>query len=159
ITFDRRDNAIRLEPTSDEPPFLEFMQLINEAESGQRDSSPHAWADAESLRRGFGEGLQGDAPAAPCAFLSHRALPPESGMDSVRLLHKRDGNRQVLIATANHERMAQLVRPVFDKSGLSLSPTDLSRLLEEGVNLVGAGLLDLIREDGKPDPNRVRGLA
>ena len=135
------------------------MQLINEAESGQRDSSPHAWADAESLRRVLDEVLQGDAPAAHWAFLADRALPAESGMDSVRLLHKRDGHRQVLIATANHERMAQLVRPVFDKSGLSLSPTDLSRLLEEGVNLVGAGLLDLIREDGKPDPNRVRGLA
>lgn len=159
ITFDILDNAIRLEPTSDEPPFSEFMQLINEAESGQRDSSPHAWADAESLRQVLDDVLQSDAPAAHWAFLADRALPAESGMKSVRLLHKRDGQRQVLVAAANHERMALLVRKVFDKSGLSLSPEDLSRLLEEGVNLVGAGLLDLIREDGKPDPNRVRGLA
>jgi Holliday junction resolvasome RuvABC ATP-dependent DNA helicase subunit len=159
ITFDKRDNAIRLEPTSDEPPFSEFMQLINEAESGQRDSSPHAWADAEILRQVLDDVLQSDEPAAHWAFLADRALPAESGMKSVRLLHKRDGQRQVLVAAANHERMARLVRPVFDKSGLSLSPGDLSRLLEEGVNLVGAGLLDLIRENGQPDPNRVRGLA
>lgn len=159
ITFDKRDNAIRLEPTSDEPPFSEFMQLINEAESGQRDSSPHAWADAESLRQVLDDVLQSDAPAAHWAYLADRALPAESGMKSVRLLHKRDGQRQVLVAAANHDRMARLVRPVFDKSGLSLSSEDLSRLLEEGVNLVGAGLLDLMREDGKPDPNRVRGLA
>ncbi|MDQ3009153.1 MAG: AAA family ATPase [Acidobacteriota bacterium] len=159
ITFDKRDNAIRLEPTSDEPPFSEFMQLINEAESGQRDSSPHAWADAENLRQVIDDVLQGDLPAAHWVFIADRALPAESGMKSVRLLHKRDGQRQVLVAAANHERMARLVRPMFDKSGLLLSPEDLSRLLEEGVNLIGAGLLDLIREDGRPDPNRVRGLA
>lgn len=159
ITFDKRDNAVRLSPTTDEPPFSEFMQLINEAESGQRDSSPHAWADAESLRQVIDDVLQGDSPAAHWAFLADRALPAESGMKSVRLLHKRDGHRQVLLAAASHERMARLVRPVFDKCGLSLSAEELRRLLEEGVNLVGAGLLDLIREDGRPDPKRVLGLA
>jgi Holliday junction resolvasome RuvABC ATP-dependent DNA helicase subunit len=159
ITFDKRDNAVRLSPTTDEPPFSEFMQLINEAESGQRDSSPHAWADAESLRQVMDDVLQGESPAAHWAFLADRALPAESGMKSVRLLHKRDGHRQVLLAAASHERMARLVRPVFDKCGLSLSTEELRRLLEEGVNLVGAGLLDLIREDGRPDSKRVLGLA
>lgn len=159
ITFDKRDNAIRLQPTTDEPPFSEFMQLINEAESGQRDNSPHAWADAESLRQVMNDVLQGDSPAAHWAFLADRALPAESGMKSVRLLYKRDGQRQVLLAAASHERMARLVRPVFDKCGLLLSPEGLRCLLEEGVNLVGAGLLDLIREDGRPDQKGVLGLA
>src|SRR5439155_25208256 len=127
ITFDKRDNVIRLEPTTDEPPFSEFMQLINEAESGQRDSSPHAWADAEGLRQVIDDVLQGDTPAAHWAFLADRALPAEAGMKSVRLLHKRDGRRQVLLATRNHERMAMLVRPVFSQAGVSLSPDELRR--------------------------------
>lgn len=159
ITFDKRDNVIRLEPTTDEPPFSEFMQLINEAESGQRDSSPHAWADAEGLRQVIDDILQGDEPVAHWAFLADRALPAEAGMKSVRLLHKRDGRRQVLLAAKNHERMAMLVRPVFSRAGVSLSSDELRRLLEEGVNLVGCGLLDLIREDGRPDTGRVVGLA
>ena len=159
ITFDRRENVLRLSPTTDEPPFSEFMQLINEAESGQRDSSPHAWADAESLRQVVDDVLQGNSACARWLFLADRALPAESGLKSVRLLQKRDGHRQVLLATANHERMARLVRGVFDRSGLSLSSDELQRLLEEGVNLSGAGLLDLIKEDGLPDRSKVVGLA
>jgi Holliday junction resolvasome RuvABC ATP-dependent DNA helicase subunit len=111
------------------------------------------------LRQVIDDVLQGDTPAAHWAFLADRALPAEAGMKSVRLLHKRDGRRQVLLAARNHERMAMLVRPVFSKAGLTLSSEELRRLLEEGVNLVGAGLLDLIREDGQPDRGRVVGLA
>ncbi|MCL5068466.1 MAG: hypothetical protein M1368_08970, partial [Thaumarchaeota archaeon] len=59
IRTDKLRNSIELEPTSDEPPFSEYIQLINEAERGQRDSSPHAWADAEALRRSIDEILLG----------------------------------------------------------------------------------------------------
>jgi Holliday junction resolvasome RuvABC ATP-dependent DNA helicase subunit len=159
IEFDRRENVLRLSPTSDEPPFSEFMQLINEAESGQRDSSPHAWADAESLRKVVDDVLQGDMPAAQWLFLADRALPTEAGMKSVRLLHRRDMQRQTLLAARDHLRLARLVRPIFDKCNLSLSVEQLRALLEEGVNLIGAGLLDLIRDDGRPDPGHVLGLA
>jgi Holliday junction resolvasome RuvABC ATP-dependent DNA helicase subunit len=159
IEFDKRENVLRLSPTSDEPPFSEFMQLINEAESGQRDSSPHAWADAESLRRVVDDVLQGDTPAAQWLFLADRALPTEAGMKSVRLLHKRDMQRQTLLAARDHLRLARLVRPIFDRCNLALSVDQLRALLEEGVNLIGAGLLDLIRDDGSPDPGHVLGLA
>ena len=159
IAYDRRENTLRLSPTTDEPPFSEFMQLINEAESGQRDSSPHAWADAEGLRKVMDEVLQGDAPCAHWLFLADRALPSESGLKSVRLLHKRDGQRQVLLAVGSHDRMAGLVRGIFDRCGLSMSGDQLQQLLEEGVNLSGAGLLDLIKDDGLPDSRRVLGLA
>ena len=37
IRFLRLEKVVQLEPTSDEPPFSEFMQLVNEAERGQRD--------------------------------------------------------------------------------------------------------------------------
>jgi Holliday junction resolvasome RuvABC ATP-dependent DNA helicase subunit len=159
IEFDKRENVLRLVPDSDEPPFSDFMQLINEAQSGPRDSSPHAWADADSLRKVVDEVLQGDTPAAQWLFLADRALPAEAGMKSVRLLHKRDMQRQTLLAARDHLRLARLVRPIFDQCNLSLSAEQLRALLEEGVNLIGAGLLDLIRDDGKPDPGHVLGLA
>ena len=159
IKYEERRNILRLVPTTDDPPFSEFMQLINEAESGQRDSTPHTWADAENLRRVFDEVLQGDLPGAHWLALADRALPSESGMQSVRLLMRREGQRDILLATRDYRRLAQLVRPAFDRCNLMMSPHQLERLLEEGVNLVGAGLLDLIKHDGTADAGRVLGLA
>ena len=80
-------------------------------------------------------------------------------MQSVRLLMRREGQRDVLLVTRNYCRLAQLVRPAFDRCNLTMSPQALERLLEEGVNLVGAGLLDLIKHDGAADAGRVLGLA
>ena len=159
IKYEERRNILRLVPTTDDPPFSEFMQLINEAESGQRDSTPHTWADAENLRRVFDEVLQGEKPGAHWLAVADRALPSESGMQSVRLLMRREGQRDVLLVTRNYRRLAQLVRPAFDRCNLTMSPQALERLLEEGVNLVGAGLLDLIKHDGTADAGRVLGLA
>ena len=105
---------LSLEPTSDEPPFSEYMQLINEAQSGQRDSSPHAWADAEGLRKTIDQILKGDKPAAHWVFLADRALPSEGRMRSVRLLEKREGQRQILLAAADYRRLIELIKPVFD---------------------------------------------
>ena len=160
IRQDRIRKELDLVPTSDEPPFSEYMQLINEAQRGQRDSSPHAWADAESLRKAVDQVLKGEPAAAHWVFLADRALPSEGRMQSVRLLQRRDGQRQVLIAAADYRRLAELIKPVFDRSNLSLSNAQLQQLLVEGVGLIGAGFLDLIRpQDGRPDANRVRGLA
>lgn len=157
---DRIRKELDLEPTSDEPPFSEYMQLINEAQRGQRDSSPHAWADAESLRKTIDQVLKGEPAAAHWVFLADRALPSEGRMQSVRLLQRRDGQRQILIASADYRRLSELIKPVFDRSNLSLSNAQLQQLLVEGVGLIGAGFLDLIRpQDGRPDANRVRGLA
>jgi len=161
IRYERFENRIHLEPTSDEPPFSEYIQLINEAERGQRDSSPHAWADAEGLRRTVDELLQGDFPPARWVFLADRALPTEGGMTSVRLIHTREGQRQVLLAAADYEQLAALFNQVFERRyNLSLSTAQLQQLLKEGVDLIGTGFLDLIRPmDGQPDLSRVQGLA
>ncbi len=160
IHHDRLRNLIKLEPTVDDPPFSEFIQLINEAERGQRDSSPHAWADAESLRKSIDQLLQGNQPSAHWVFLADRALPSEGGMKSVSLFKRRAGQRQVLLTAANYQRLADPLKPVFDRCNLSLSSQNLQLLLEQGINLVSTGFLDMIRaKDGKPDSNRVRGLA
>jgi Holliday junction resolvasome RuvABC ATP-dependent DNA helicase subunit len=160
IRQDRIRRELELEPTSDEPPFSEYMQLINEAQRGQRDSSPHAWADAESLRKTIDQVLRGDPIAAHWTFLADRALPTEGRMESVRLLQRRAGLRHVLLAAPDYRRLADLIKPVFDRCNLSLSSAQLQNLLVEGVGLIGSGFLDLIRpEDGRPDPSQVRGLA
>lgn len=109
IRYEERRNVLRLVPTTDDPPFSEFMQLINEAETGQRDSTPHTWADAENLRQTFDAVLQGDAPGAQWLALADRALPSESGMASVRLLMRREGQRDVLLVTRDYRRLAHLV--------------------------------------------------
>ena len=72
---------------------------------------------------------------------------------------RREGQRDVLVLTRDYRRLANRVRSAFDQCNLQVGSTQLERLLEEGVNLVGAGLLDLIKYDGSPDINRVRGLA
>ena len=159
IKYEARRNILTLIPTTDDPPFSEFMQLINEAESGQRDSTPHTWADAENLRRVVDDLLQGERPGAHWLAIADRALPSESGLASVRVLMRREGQRDVLLVSRDYRRLAQLVRPAFDQCNLTMSAQQLERLLEEGVNLVGAGLLDLIKQDGTADAKRVLGLA
>jgi len=159
IRYDQREGMIRLEPDVGEAPFSEYLQLVNEVESGQRDSTPHAWADATHLRNVIDEILQGDSAISQWFLLADRVLPSESGMKSVRLLHKRDGNRQILLASSDYGELAQLIRPIFNSFNLTMSLAHIEKLLEEGVTLAGAGLLDLIRgSDGKPDQNRVIGF-
>jgi len=159
IRYDEHRNVLRLVPSTDDAPFSDFMQLVNEAESGQRDSTPQTWADAENLRQVIDDLLQGEMPGAIWLALADRSLPSESGLHSVRLLMRREGQRDVLVLTRNYSRLAHRVRPTFDECNLQVGSRQLERLLEEGVNLVGAGLLDLIKHDGTPDTNRVRGLA
>lgn len=153
-------NRIELIATSDQAPFSEYMQLINEAEVVQRDSMPHASADAEGLRQVVDSILQEKPFIAHWVLLADRALPSEGGMKSVKILQRRDGRRTIMLAAADYRRIAEQIRSVFENSNLSLSTDQLETLLGEGVSLLGAGLLDLIRiNDGSADPNRVRGLA
>ncbi len=159
IRFEKFEDLIRLEPTMDEPPFSEFMQLVNEADNSQRDSTPHAWADAEALRETIDRFVQPEMPPAQWIFIADRALPSEGGLQSVRLLQRRDGQRQVLLAARDYRRIAELLRPAFDKCNLVLSPNEMEALLDEGVNLIGAGLLELVQtRDGRADPKKVLGL-
>ena len=102
IRVDRFRNTVQLEPTSDDPPFSEYMQLINEAQRGQRDSTPHAWADAESLRNTIDQILQRDV-SSHWVFLADRALPTEGRMKSVCLVKRREGQRQILLAAPNYQ--------------------------------------------------------
>ncbi len=159
IRYQELRGTMRLDPTTDEPPFSEFMQLMNEADKGQRDSTPNAWADAENLRQLVDRVLQGDESGAMWLALADRALPAESGLGSVRLLARREGQRELLLLARDYRRLAELVRPAFNRWHLNVDTAHLCQLLEEGVHLTGAGILNLVKKDGTVDANQVLGLA
>lgn len=159
IRYQELRGTLRLDPTTDEPPFSEFMQLMNEADKGQRDSTPNSWADAENLRQTVDDVLQGDEPGAHWLLLADRALPAETGLASVRLLARREDQREVLLLARDYRRLADIVRPAFNRWNLDVAPGQLTKLLEEGVHLTGAGILNLVKKDGSVNTNEVLGLA
>ena len=92
-------------------------------------------------------------------MLADRALPPESGMKSIRLLQRNDGDRQVLLSAANYGRLATLMHTAFSNCNLTITNEGLSQVLRQGVNLIGAGLLDMIKKrSGLPDNASVLGF-
>ena len=159
IVVDRFLGDISLSPQPGEPPFSDFVLMIHELEQEQRDSTMVASADADKLRATIDQLLLGDAPIARWVLLADRALPPESGMQSVRLLERKEGHRQLLLSAADHGRLATLMYSAFQSCNLTVTTDGLGDILRQGVNLVGAGLLDMIKKQtGQPDNAKVLGF-
>jgi Holliday junction resolvasome RuvABC ATP-dependent DNA helicase subunit len=160
IQVDRRSGRIELRPQPGESPFSEFLLMMNELEGNQRDATPHAYADAESLAQTADAVLQGDEPAARWLFLADRALPAEAGMQSVRIWERREGMRDTFLATRDFAQLARLIRPVFGRCNLTVTIDRMTSLLHQGSRLLGSGLLDIIKkQDGQPDQKKVVGFA
>lgn len=160
LKLDRRTGNIAIEPQPGESPFSEFLLLMSELEGNQPDVTPYAHADAESLAETADTLLQGDSPAARWMFLADRALPQESGMNSVKIWERREGHRDTFLAARNFGSLARLLRPVFSKCNLTVTPEVMSTLLDQGARLLGSGLLSMIRKaDGEPDEKSVIGFA
>ena len=159
IVVDRMLGDISLSPHPGEPPFSDFVMMIHEFEQEQRDSTMIASADADRLRSTIDDLLLGDRPSAHWVLLADRALPPESGMKSIRLLRRKEGHRQVLLSAANYGRLATLMHTAFSNCNLTITNESLGQVLRQGVNLVGAGLLDMIKKrSGLPDNASVLGF-
>ena len=159
IVVDRMLGDISLSPHPGEPPFSDFVMMIHEFEQEQRDSTMIASADADRLRSTIDRLLLRDRPPAHWVLLADRALPPESGMKSIRLLRHREGHRQVLLSAANYGRLATLMHTAFSSCNLTITNESLGQVLRQGVNLVGAGLLDMIKKrSGLPDNASVLGF-
>ena len=159
IVVDRMLGDISLSPHPGEPPFSDFVMMIHEFEQEQRDSTMIASADADRLRSTIDGLLLGDRPPAHWVLLADRALPPESGMKSIRLLQRKDGDRQVLLSAANYGRLATLMHAAFSNCNLTITNEGLGQVLRQGVNLIGAGLLDMIKKrSGLPDNASVLGF-
>ena len=150
---------ISLSPHPGEPPFSDFVMMIQEFEQEQRDSTMVASADADRLRSTIDRLLLGERAPARWVLLADRALPPESGMKSIRLLQRREGHRQVLLSAENYGRLGTLMYDAFNNCNLTITNEGLSQVLRQGVNLIGAGLLDMIKkQSGLPDNASVLGF-
>ena len=159
IVVDSILGDISLSPHPGEPPFSDFVLMIHEFEREQRDSTMVASADADRLRSAIDGLLLGDRPPAHWVLLADRALPPESGMTSIRLLQRKDGHRQVLLSAADYGRLSTLMYAAFSGCNLTITNEGLRDVLRQGVNLVGAGLLEMIKkQSGQPDRASVLGF-
>lgn len=159
IVVDRMLGDISLSPHPGEPPFSDFVMMIHEFEQEQRDSTMIASADADRLRATIDSLVIGERSPAQWVLLADRALPPESGMKAVRLLQRREGNRQLLLSAANYGRLSTLMYSAFGSCNLTITDEGLGHVLRQGVNLVGAGLLDMIKkQSGLPDNAKVLGF-
>ena len=159
IVVDSMLGDISLSPHPGEPPFSDFVLMIHEFEQEQRDSTMVASADADRLRSTIDGLLLGERPAAHWVLLADRALPPESGMQSIRLLQRKDGHRQVLLSAADYGRLSTLMYAAFSNCNLTITNEGLRDVLRQGVNLVGAGLLEMIKkQSGQPDKASVLGF-
>lgn len=118
-----------------------------------------ASADADRLRTTIDSLVIGERPPAQWVLLADRALPPESGMNAVRLLQRKEGHRQLLLSAANYGRLSTLMYSAFGSCNLTITDEGLGHILRQGVNLVGAGLLDMIKkQSGLPDNAKVLGF-
>jgi Holliday junction DNA helicase RuvB len=161
VAFHRHWNELRLEPTSGDPPFFEFIELIKHVEGNEGEGTPYAWPEAEALRKSVDSVLMPDEFGAQWFLLADRALPEEGEMRAQRLARRREGQRQVLLAARSYESIARLMLRVFedDTPNLLMPAARLQDLLSEGAHLIGAGLLDVVKsQDGKVAPGKVIGL-
>ena len=92
-------------------------------------------------------------------FFADRALPAPARVGAARILERREGRRRCVCYDASYERLALLLRPPLDNFNLRFSHDELQQLLEEGVSLVGDGLIELFRADAQADPAGVLGFA
>jgi Holliday junction resolvasome RuvABC ATP-dependent DNA helicase subunit len=160
LKLDKRTGAIELRPQPGMSPFSEFLLMMSSLEGSQRDTTPYAQTDAEALAQTTDLLLQGETSPARWMFLADRALPQESGMRSVRIWERRDGQRDTFLAARDFSTLSRILRPLFSDCGLSLSPDEMSKVLHQGARLLGSGLLGVVKkQDGKPDPKLVTGFA
>ncbi len=161
VRYQKRLNEMRLEVTGGDPAFVEFLELAKLAEELEGEGTPYAYSEAEGLRAAADRVLCGERFGAHWLLLADRALPDESGMTAQRLLRRREGQRQVLLATRDYSALSRLMLPVFetDVPSLLLAPEDFERLIAEGAHLIGAGILEVVESrEGIVSSNKVIGL-
>lgn len=161
VAFHRRWNELRLEPTAGDPPFFEFIELIKHVEGNEGEGTPYAWPEAEALRKSVDGVLVPEDFGAQWFLLADRALPEEGEMQAQRLVRRREGQRQVLLAARSYQSIARLMLRVFeeDTPNLLMPAARLQELMAEGAHLIGAGLLDVVTsQEGKVSTIKVIGL-
>ena len=159
IGFQGINRRVELLPTAEESVFRSFYDVVARLQGGDTGRTPQASADSESIAEQIDGALTGPKPAGFWFFFADRALPTPSRVSAARISERRDGRRRSVCYDVSYERLALLLRSPLDQFNLRLSATELELLLEEGVALLGDGLLNLFRAHAKPDNPRIQGFA
>ena len=159
VTFQGIQRKVELLPTHDESVFRSFYDMVARLRGTHFGETPQASADADRMAGSIDSALEEPDPAAMWFFFADRSLPAPARVGAARILERREGRRLCVCYEASYERLALLLRPPLDEFNLRFSHDELQQLLEEGVSLVGDGLIDLFRSDAQADPARVLGFA
>ena len=159
INFQGIHRKVELLPSLDESVFRSFYDMIGKLHGAHASQTPQASADAERMAGHIDAALTHAPPAAFWFFFADRALPTPGRVRVARILERHAGRRRAVCYDATYERLALLLRSPLDHFNLRFSATELQELLEEGVGLLGDGLINLFKADAQPDTARVRGFA
>ena len=159
VTFQGIQRKVELLPTHDESVFRSFYDMVARLRGAHFGETPQASADADRMAGSIDSALGEPDPAAMWFFFADRSLPAPARVGAARILERHERRRRCVCYDASYERLALLLRPPLDEFNLRFSHDELQQLLEEGVSLVGDGLIDLFRPDAQVDPARVLGFA
>ncbi len=159
IGFQGIRRKVELCPSLDESVFRSFYDMVGKLHGAHASQTPQASADAELMAGHIDAALAHDRPAAFWFFFADRALPTPSRVGAARVLERHHGRRRSVCYDTSYERLAFLLRFPLDHFNLRFSVTELQELLEEGVTLIGDGLISLFKADAQPDTAAVRGFA
>ena len=160
ITFQGIHRKVELLPSHETTVFRSFYDMVAKLQGARVGQTPQASADAERMASHIDDVLADDAPGAFWFFFADRTLPtPGRARRVARVLERHDDRRRTVCYDASYERVALLLRRPLDDFNLRFSLTEVRELLDEGVALLGDGLLNLFKTDAQPDTGRVRGFA
>ena len=159
VEFQGIHRKVELLPSHETTVFRSFHDMVARLQGAGAGRTPQASADAERMAGHIDGVLAGAAPGAFWFFFADRALPTPGRVGVARILESHEGRRRAVCYDASYERLALLLRRPLDDFNLRFSLTEVRELLDEGVALLGDGLLDLFKADAQPDTGRVRGFA
>ena len=159
IAFQGINRRVELLPTAEESVFRSFYDLVARLQGASTSRTPQASADADLMAELIDAALTDSRPAGLWFFFADRALPTPGRIRAARILERHDGRRRSVCYDASYERLALLLRSPLDQFNLRFSTARLQELLEEGVALLGDGILNIFRADAQPDNARVEGFA
>lgn len=155
----RIHRKVELCPSLDESVFRSFYDMVGKLHGAHASQTPQASADAERMAGHIDGALAHDPPAAFWFFFADRALPTPGRVGAARVLERHHARRRSVCYDISYERLALLLRSPLDHFNLRFPAAELRKLLEEGVALIGDGLISLFKADAQPDTTGVRGFA
>ena len=159
IKFQGINRRVELRRTNEKSVFRSFYDAVARLQGASTSRTPQASADADLMAEQIDAALTDEAPAGLWFFFADRALPTPGRVRAARILERQDERRRTVCYDASYERLALMLRSPLDQFNLRFCTVRLEKLLEEGVALVGDGILNLFKANAQPDNARIAGFA